>query len=403
MKRIMFVDGDRRASDSLASLAGVSAGEWLIDTASSSADALDRHNRQPYDVVVSELSSSDIDGMALLHHVRELTPSTVRIILSSAAQVESRLRAVPVAHQYLTKPSNPIELRNVILRTCNLQELLHSDAVRGMVGGLSSLPSVPRLFNELQMKLDDPDASAQDIAAVIERDPAMTAKVLQIVNSAYFGLSRQVGSARDAVAYLGFGSIRNLVLAVGVFRSFSDYGRGLSLWIESLQNHCLLTARVASKMFPDRRRADDAFMAAVLHDTGKLVLATQKPQYLREVMAMMKTRGLPMHVVERELSGVTHAEIGGYLMGLWGLPYPVVEAVTCHHSPVRIQDPRFDMVAAVHIADMLANEQSRGTGSIAAEQEALDLAYAESLGVLDRLPGWRAFAEQESGNRLARV
>jgi HD-like signal output (HDOD) protein/CheY-like chemotaxis protein len=401
MRRILFVDAERRACDALAAYVGADGVDWLIDYEANSTDALDRHKRDPYDVVVSELTTGSIDGMALLHHVRELTPSTVRIMLSSAANVESRLRAVPVAHQYLTKPSNPIDIRNVILRSCNLQELLHSDAVRGMVGGLSSLPSVPRLFNELQMKLDNPDTSAQDIASIIERDPAMTAKVLQIVNSAYFGLSRQLGSVRDAVAYLGFGQIRNLVLAIGVFRSFSDYGRGLSLWIESLQTHCLLTARVASKMFSDRRRADDAFMAAVLHDTGKLVLATQKPQYLREVMAMMKTRGLPMHVVERELSGVTHAEIGGYLMGLWGLPYPVVEAVTCHHSPVRMQDPRFDMVAAVHIADMLANEQTRGNAPVSDEQDTLDLAYVESIGVLDQLSTWRAYAEQEAGNRLA--
>jgi hypothetical protein len=88
-------------------------------------------------------------------------------------------------------------------------------------------------------------------------------------------------------------------------------------------------------------------------------------------------------------------------MGLWGLPYPVVEAVTCHHSPVRAQDPRFDMVAAVHIADMLANEQTRGTTPVSDEQDALDLAYIESIGVLDQLPAWRACAEQEAGNRLA--
>jgi HD-like signal output (HDOD) protein len=251
------------------------------------------------------------------------------------------------------------------------------------------------------LKLEDPNTTAADISEIIEKDPAMSAKTLQIVNSAYFALSRNITSVREAVALLGFRTIKNLVLAAEVFRSFSDYGQGLGLWIEGMQAHSLLTARIASGMFSDRKMADDAFMAAVLHDTGKLVLATQKPKYLKELMVRMRAENCPMHVAEQAEAGITHAEIGGYLLGLWGLPYPIVEAVALHHSPRNVEQLRFDLLAAVHIADLLANEAVQGRNADE-DIETIELEYLAALGVLDRLPEWRAIAAREAESKVGR-
>jgi HD-like signal output (HDOD) protein len=395
VKRILFVDSDRNAARSLQGLVDIEQRGWTIAVASSSAEAVDLLERQRWDVVVTEWMLPGIDGASLLAAVQEHSPATVRLVLSAATQSQSRFRAVSIAHQFLSKPADPVLLRNVILRMSKLQELLHGESVRGMIAGLSSLPSVPRLYNELQRKLEEEDTGLAEIAAIIERDPAMTAKLLQVVNSAYFGLPRQITSVREAASFLGIATVRNLILAVGVFRSFSDYERGLNLWIEALQAHSLLTAHIAARMFVDRRLSEDAFMAAVLHDTGKLILATQMPKHLRQILAAMRTQGAPMHVVERELLGVTHAEIGGYLMGIWGLPYHVVEAVAFHHAPSRDGDQLFDTTAAVYIANILANEHARPGVDVLPDASELDTDYVEALGVADRIPAWRKFVNEE--------
>jgi HD-like signal output (HDOD) protein len=401
MKRVLFVDRDVRVAEGLRDLARAESGAWEIAVASDNESALTQIGERRFDVVITELRAAQLDGPSLLRTVQELSPTTARIILSTSSRAEASLQAVSVAQQFLTKPCNAVELRNTIVRTCNLQELLHSDSMRGMIGELSTLPSVPRLYTELQHKLDDPDAGARDIAAVIERDPAMSAKILQLSNSALFGVGRNVASVRDAVALMGFGTVKNLVMTLGVFHSFSDYGRGLGLWIEALQNHSLQAARIAAGMFTEKRRADDAFLAAVLHDTGKLVLATQRPQYLREVLANVRARRCPMHIVERELSGITHAEIGGYLLGLWGLPYPIVEATAYHHAPQRVEQLEFDLLAAVRIANILANEAARGATAPQKDAEAIEPEYLTALGVADRLDRWRTLAESSHLSKVA--
>jgi HD-like signal output (HDOD) protein len=150
-------------------------------------------------------------------------------------------------------------------------------------------------------------------------------------------------------------------------------------------------------MFTDRKMSEDAFMAGVLHDSGKLILATQKPKYLKEVMAAMRVKQCPMFEAERDAAGITHAEIGGYLLGLWGLPYPVVEAVALHHSPRNVEHLHFDLLPAVHIANILANEARSVVGKPAGDgADELDLEYLEQFGVLDKLPAWRAIALQEA-------
>jgi putative nucleotidyltransferase with HDIG domain len=150
-----------------------------------------------------------------------------------------------------------------------------------------------------------------------------------------------------------------------------------------------LTAAVARKVIQDKRKADDAFMAGLLHDIGKLILATQLPDHFKKVADQMGTPAeRPMHVVEESLVGVSHAEVGAYLLGIWGLPYAIVEAVADHHHPERIQTPSFDVLTSVHVANALAHEQEGRGGDL------LNIDYVKALGLEGRLNGWRQVAEE---------
>jgi len=223
----------------------------------------------------------------------------------------------------------------------------------------------------------------------------MSAKLLQIVNSAFFGLSRRLKSVADAINYLGLHLIKNLVLSIEVFGSFQEQKLPGVVSIEAINAHSLLAGRIANHIIDDPDMAKDAFAAALLHDVGKLILAAHLPDVITQSIQHAETHGVPLHVAEQELGAVGHAEVGAYLLGRWGLPYPMIEAVAFHHSPARVNHTSFDLLSAVHVADALADEVApqpqRG------ERPHLDLEYLERLGVADRLPAWRELAEREVG------
>jgi HD-like signal output (HDOD) protein len=225
--------------------------------------------------------------------------------------------------------------------------------------------------------------------------------MLHVVNSAYFRLARPIINVEDAVVYLGLGTVRQLALVAEVFRQANSKPTLLEMPLDGVQRHSLLAAGIASALFSSAEQVEAAFVAALLHDVGKILLLTKLPDRVRQVIAEMKSTGNPMHECERELFGVTHAEIGGYLLGLWQIPFPIVEAVANHHAPGRVEQERFDLVAAVHIADVLANEQTEamfdGPKHPLVE---LDPTYLARLGCSAQLEGWREVAKTLAQGRL---
>lgn len=397
MIRILFVDDEPKILDGLRRMLRHQRRRWEMVFAPGGEEALAELERGQFDVIVTDMRMPKVDGAALLKHAQDRYPNTVRIVLSGHMELEATLRAVPVAHQFLTKPCDPEVLEEVVERACNLRVLLDNEAVRQMVGGMESLPSLPRLYSALTKALADPEVPLSEVARIVEQDVAMCAKVLQLVNSAFFGLPRRISNIQTAVGYLGTTTLKNLVLSAEVFHAFEDAERAGGFSIESLQSHALLTASIARHLSPEKRMAEDAFTAALLHDIGKLVLAARLPEHLSRVLAAVGASGHPFHLAEEELGGVTHAEIGAYLLGLWGLPYPIVEAVAHHHAPGRVNQRRFDVLAAVHIANALAHEQeSTPPGAVQPTRE-IDPCYLEALGVAGHLDAWRALAAEHAG------
>ena len=395
MKRILFVDDETRILDGLRDLLRRHRRKWDMVFASGGETALEEIERAHFDVIVSDMRMPGIDGATLLRQVQEEHPGIVRIVLSGHTELESALRAVPVAHQFLTKPCNPAVLENVIERACNLQTLVGDDVVRRVVGKLEKLPSLPRVYTALTRALVDEQTGAADVARIIEQDMAMCAKVLQLVNSAFFGIGRRITNIEQAVTYLGFNMIKNLTLSVDVFE-MGHYPTFAGFSIESVQRHSVLTASLATQILAeDKRQAEDAFMAGMLHDVGKLVLALELPDHVREIASRAREARQPVCRMEEEFAGVTHAEIGGYLLGLWGLPYPVVEAVANHHEPSRVPQRGLDVLAAVHISDALANEAAVPE-DLAWSYAPVAAEYLESFGLTEKIGSWRKLAGEAS-------
>ena len=208
------------------------------------------------------------------------------------------------------------------------------------------------------------------------------------MNSACFGLSRTIASLDQAVAHLGMDLIKDLSLTVHVFAALERTALRLGFSFDAEQEHSVLTARVARRLLTSKRQAQDAFTAALLHDIGNLVLAVCIPEKFKKTLVAAQTSSRPSHEVEAEMLGVTHAEVGAYLLGLWGLPHPIVEAVAYHHNPAAALERTFDLPTAVSVANALVEEATGGNPITITE-------HLEALKVHQKLKRWREIAKEE--------
>jgi putative nucleotidyltransferase with HDIG domain len=391
MKRVLFVDDEPHILDGLRNLLRKQRGEWEMLFALGGEAALAELERGSVDVIVSDMRMPGIDGVTLLRRVKELYPATARIVLSGHAEREAVINALPVAHQYLSKPCDAELLRSVVERAFGLQKLLQDDSVRSVVGQIDCLPSVPRTYWELNQAASSPNIGLLDLAKIVELDVALSAKILQLVNSSYFGLAQRQTSLQAAVSYLGTELLKALALTAHVFVTADQPAiKGLSL--EGLQQHSMRAARIAKRLLKDKQRASEAFTAALVHDIGKIVLALSKPDAFIAITKNARETQRPDYLVEKEMLGVTHAEVGAYILGLWGLPLSLVEAVAYHHQP-ELAEPT-DILVAVHVANALSYRQAAGTYDPTAGGR-LHIEWIESTAFASELPRWRALAEEE--------
>jgi putative nucleotidyltransferase with HDIG domain len=344
---------------------------------------------EPADIVVSDMRMPGMTGSQLLRDVMKRYPSVVRIALSGQADEESTFSAIGPTHQYLTKPCDGETLKQTIRRACALRSLLANEALLKIISRIESLPSLPQQYLEIERELRSPEPSIQNVGGIVARDIAMAAKVLQLVNSAFFGLTRHVSSPQMATSLLGLETIRALVLSVHVFSHYQDPGiPGFSL--ERLWSHSVQVASFAQSIARAERAGaeviNEAMIAGMLHDVGKLILAVNASDEYSRAVALEQDQHLLAWRAETQTFGVTHAEVGAYLLGLWGLPQGIVDAVAHHHHPSGSAGLSFDAVMAVHAADAIQSEACPGHSP---GEGQLDEEHLARVGLLQRVPVWR--------------
>jgi len=426
MRRLLFVDDERLVLDGLRNMLRPKQRHWEMTFVAGGQEAIEELGRRDFDVVVSDMRMPRVDGATVLKHVQTTQPNAVRIVLTGHTETEMALRTIPVAHQFLSKPCDAATLEGTIDRACSLQTLLTDPSLRSAVGGIGRLPSVPKLYTKINEALEKPTTSLKDVAVLIEQDMAVSAKILQVVNSGFFGLPKRVTNVHAAVSFIGINMLRRVLLSVQAFAAF-DRPQVPGFSVDELQQHSHLTAMIASRMFKGKREVEDAFTGGILHDIGKLILATRpsggesRPGIRMAAPAThiaapasastkvaappSSAKGMPASAVANvapsptagqspagssDASGVTHAEVGAYLLGIWGLPYSVVEAVAYHHSPLSVRHKTFDVVDAVYIANILAHEPPDVTPT---SLDGFDRTRLANLGVEGMFPEWRQLVQ----------
>jgi HD-like signal output (HDOD) protein len=379
VKRLLFVDDEQPALDALRHRLARRSRNWLVDAAASGPLAIEQMEQLPYDVVVTDMRMPGMDGAELLGIISDRWPQTIRIVLSGYADLRQTIRLVPFAHQYLSKPCDPGQLEDVVDRCLLLHELLNGAALRTVVGRIRKLPSLPRIYSALQDMVRKDEATVRDVARLVASDAAIAAKVLQIVNSAFFRLAKRITNIEQAVSYLGFTAIRNIATSAEIFAQWGNSGPS-PLDPDRLQAHVHAVAAAANALVAKTPLADDTLLAGLLHDIGYWVLAHECSADLHKAVQLAAAANIPLHEAESQIMGASHAEVGAYLLGIWGFPYPIIEAVAHHHRPRRVVQTQFDVLAALAIADELVPiHDAHAAGGQPAPDQRIDDDYLRAI------------------------
>jgi HD-like signal output (HDOD) protein/ActR/RegA family two-component response regulator len=393
--RLLFVDDESLVLQGLQRTLRSMREQWDMTFVESGELALQALAREPFDAIISDMRMPRMDGAQLLEKVKELYPEVVRMVLSGQASQDEVLRSIGPAHQYLSKPCDPKELKLRLTQAFVMRDLLQNSAVRALVSGLKSIPSLPGLYYEILAELRSDDTSLDKIAGIVAKDVGMTAKILQLANSAFMGVRYEITNPTQAVALIGTEMVRALVLSVHVFSQFEDSHGAASHWT-TLWEHSVAVACLAQRIAASEKSAkalvDESFTAGLLHEVGKLVLLARMPKEYDLLLQGIAENPATLAAAERERFGCTHADLGAYLMSIWGLPLPLIQAVAFHDRPAESAEERFTSLTVVHAADAIISSTH---SSLIVQDVQLDKKYLQHLGLSEREPVWRGLYDQQ--------
>ena len=395
---ILFVDDEPMVLKGLQRTLRKMRDAWVMTFTSSSKEALEFLESGAFDVIVSDLRMPEIDGMQLLAEVKNKHPEVIRIILSGQVEQDTTFKSVQVAHQSLSKPCDAEILKQTLNELFALRNILEDESIKRIVSQTETLPSLPAVYTEIIQELQSSEPSIKKVGEIITTDMGMTAKILQVVNSAFFGLVRKINNPKEAVMLLGTETIKALVLSVKIF---SEFNQKKFAWFnfDDLFDHSMSVSMFAQSISKeehlDKNLVNNSLMAGMFHDLGKLILVTNFQEPYRKILTEVKKTGQNLWDLEKDEFGTSHSEIGAYLMGLWGLEYPVIEAIAFHHCPGKSLSNATGLLTAVHFGDAYdrlknsGNDQDQGNGL-----RQLDRDYLNNLGVADRLKDWQTVCKE---------
>ncbi len=346
-RRILFVDDDPQLLTGLEKALRKRRDRWTMVFADSGDAALAEVRRGAFDVVVSDMRMPTMDGAELLAHIRDHDPTTIRMILSGFSDRNAIVRALPVAHQFFNKPCQLADLSAAIDRACDLRALFGGAALRMVFGALGALPEAPSAYHEIAAMVGRAELGVDALAAVVERDAGLHARVLSTASSAFFGLDRPMRTIAEAVSYLGVDTVVGLVLASHAFALAGD--RPLQeLSLAGLQHHSLAIARTARERLATTADASDAFIVGLVHDIGRIVIAAALPDAHLAITRQMRQPGARRSAVERGILGTSHGEIAASLIAQWGLPLPIIDALAYHDDDAVAPTPILKALREAH-------------------------------------------------------
>ncbi|MFP4542300.1 MAG: HDOD domain-containing protein [Opitutales bacterium] len=385
--RVLVVDSDPTFLRSLQRSQPELMGSWDCRLAASEEAAVELMTTFAADVVIAEFYlGGGRTGLEVLESIAALKPDTIRILTGDRADRRMAIQAVSAAHQFIGRNDPTGAFVEAVDRALRLREMISNPGLRSLINSIQALPSLPSLYLDITRELRSVDPDIDKLIGDIEMDPAITAKVLQLVNSGFFALPERIADVGEASRLLGIEMLQSLVLLSGVFSQFEQQG-GIFLSVHSFWKHSLAVGRLAQAVVRFLPGGEDfrqeAFTAGLLHDIGDLILSVHRHREHTQASQVSASENLPRHRVERQLIGASHADAGAYMLNLWGLPITTVEAVAYHHDPEKTSSSAPSVLTAVHLANAL--EHHRKAGSRPQRGNSFHRGYLARLGLEDKI------------------
>ena len=390
MYTLLLVDDQREILNALRRSLMQELDDWDIYTASGGVEALEMMNGIAFDVVITDIKMPEMNGVEFLETAALKHPATLRFVLSGYTERDLIYKTIGNVHQFLSKPIDTTVLVRTLERAISLRSLLNNEDMRHLAAGLKGLPSFPEIYQELMDALCATNVSLSEVSEIVQHDVGLTARVMHLVNSSFFGRSMYVSGPAHAVSLLGTEVMKGLVVSSYVFTMFDQHMPD-TFDMRSFENHCVqvgtLAKRIAEEESGDQLVIDDAYTAGLLHEVGRLLIAVQTPHVFDQVHQYAIEAGIPLHQAEADILEATHAEIGAYLLGLWGFRHSIVEAVAFQYRLDECADKGVSALTALHLADRLLEQASKSKTSL--KKPAFNTRYLEGVGLLHRLEYWQ--------------
>lgn len=358
----LFVDDDPEMRELYRGFGRLLEKHYEVTIAGSGQEGLRLLGGRKYDVIVTDLTMPEMDGLTFLGHAAAAQPDCARIIISGHADRMKIGRCLFIGHRYFDKPCDLTGLAELLIRLTSFRKMICDPKIRRIIGGVGALPGPPETYLKVERILEGGNASVQDIAAEIEQDVAVSAKLIQIVNSAQFGVSQKVVSLAEAIQFVGLESVRSVMLGIQAFAGYKDMSgkRGPSgaVWEHSVRT-ALLARRIARTQKLPQQTINRAFLAGLMHDVGRVIINANAPEELADVETFAKRFGLSAAEGERRYFGATQSHIGAYLLTLWGIDEETVRAVQHHETLSDFQGSDPQAVAALHVAHFVEMDNSQ--------------------------------------------
>ncbi len=358
--RILIIDEDPQALQNYRDALAPKATQWTIDYAATVDQGLQAAQDGKPDIVIAALSTSDGHGADILARFEEIAPDAQRFITASETDKPKLESTFGSSFQFLPSPCPAPRLITEIQRCVAIDTWLGNDRIKQLVAKMGEFPSLPPIYLKVVNALNSRHADTETISQAIAGDLAISAKVLQTVNSSFYGFDEKIANIAEAINILGTECVKNLVLAIQVFnnigRSADQKAITDELWHHSM-SVAVAARRIVSYESKDEKAAEEAYTAGLMHDIGKLILLNTVPEQYAEARALANEKAIPQTDAEDQIIGCNHAETGAYVLARWGMPANLTEAVALHHDPVNSFGKSFSTLAAVHIANAIVHHR----------------------------------------------
>lgn len=359
MKKILIVDDDINIRSSLSD--AFLDTDYEIITRENGLAALEFLKSATVDLVISDMRMPEIDGYELLSKIKEKYPKVIRIIMVDSAEEASVFKVIlqNTAKFCILKPWNNEKVLEYIGQIFETEEILNSNDLLHLINNIEKLPTIDSSYQKI-LHMIERDADTGAISAEIEKDFAISTKLLQLANSAYYGL--RTGSVKHATVYLGLQNLKSLIYSTSILNTFNSASAQDQQKVNDLWSHAILTSKLLHyiyEVFMIKKLPEAAYSAGLLHNIGTLILINNRIEDYTTVINKARIKSLDLLDVEREAFHVTHQEAGGYLASWWKLPFPIVEAALYHHRPLDAGVLNKEVIAAVHLAQHYAWKLTR--------------------------------------------